>query len=140
VQGRGIIVAAWAANVAFLATAAPAVAGVDAFDDAAVVMALVLFGISLVVWPWAFVRAFARSADGDDIAVASLFLTMGDAPRWVRWRLFGALVVCLVIVAATAANNPFGVLVPMLPLGLIGLWAARYGTFPPRPTTAPDRR
>jgi hypothetical protein len=25
-------------------------------------------------------------------------------------------------------------LVPMLPLGLIGLWGARHGTFPPRPT------
>jgi len=130
-------VSSWIANLAFLATAAPAAAGVDAFDDAAVGMALVLFGISLFVWPWAFGRSFVRSAGGDDIAVASLFVTVGDAPRAVRWQLFGALAVCLVIVAATAANNPFGVLVPMLPLGLIGLWAARYGTFPPRRTTAP---
>ncbi len=132
VPGREIVVASWAANVLFLCVAAPAALGVGAFEGPAVGMALALFGVSLVVWPWALARAFVRSADGDDIDVASLFLTLGAAQRPVRWHLFGALGVCLVIVAATAANNPFGVLVPMLPLGLIGLWAARYGSFPPR--------
>jgi hypothetical protein len=136
VIGRGIVISAWLANIAFVVTAAPAAAGVDAFDDAAVAAALVLFGVSLVVWPWALGRAFVRSAEGDDIAVASLFLTMGEASKDVRWHLFGALTVCLVIVAATAANNPFGVLVPMLHLGYVGLWAARYGVFPPRRSQA----
>jgi hypothetical protein len=136
VQGRGIVVSASLANVVFAATAIPAVAGVEAFDDAAVATALVLFGISLVVWPWALGRAFVRSAEGDDIAVASLFLTMGEAPTDVRWHLFGALALGLVLVAATAAHNPFGVLVPMLHLGYIGLWAARYGVFPPRRSPA----
>jgi hypothetical protein len=135
VPGRAIVWFAWAANAVFLVVAVPSAAGVDAFEDPAVGVALTLFGLSLVVWPWALGRAFLRSAEGDDIAVASLFLTVGDAPKQVRWHLFGALAVCLVIVAATAADDPFGVLVPMLPLGLIGLWAARYGTFPPRAAT-----
>ena len=42
------------------------------------------------------------------------------------------------IAAGTAAWEPFGVLVPMLPIGLAGIWAARHGTFPPRPP-APRR-
>ena len=32
--------------------------------------------------------------------------------------------------------NPFGVLVPMLPMGLAGLWGARHGVYPPRPAPA----
>ena len=38
------------------------------------------------------------------------------------------------VAAATAAAEPFGILVPMLPLGLLGLWGARHGVFPPRRT------
>jgi hypothetical protein len=30
--------------------------------------------------------------------------------------------------------------VPMLPIGLAGMWAGRYGVFPPRPTAVPRRR
>jgi len=41
--------------------------------------------------------------------------------------------VCLAIAAATVVAEPFGVLVPMLPPGLAGMWAARHGQFPPRP-------
>jgi hypothetical protein len=134
--GRGIVVSSWVANALFFVIAVPAAVGVNALDDPAVGVALTLFAVSLVVWPWALGRAFVRSAEGDDIAVASLFLTLGDGPRQVRWHLFGALGVCVVIAAATAADDPFGVLVPMLPLGFIGLWAARYGTFPPRRTGA----
>lgn len=137
--GRPIIVASWLGDVVFLATAAPAALGVDAFDEVAVGAALALFFLSLAIWAWAFAVAVARSAQGDNIVVANLFGTIGDAPRSVRFHLFGALVVCLVITAATAAANPFGVLVPMLPLGFVGLWAARHGTFPPRAMPGPRR-
>ena len=46
--------------------------------------------------------------------------------------------VCTVIACATVVWAPFGILVPMLPMGLAGLWAARHGTFPPR--LPPTRR
>ena len=39
--------------------------------------------------------------------------------------------------AADDARTMFSVLVPMYPLGLIGLWGARHGTFPPRRTAVP---
>lgn len=135
--GRSIIATSWGANALFAATAIPFALGVDDLEGVAIGTALALFGLSLVVWAWAFAVALVRSAQGDDLVVASLYLTVGDAPREVRWQLFAALGVCVLVTAATAAADPFGVLVPMLPLGLVGLWAARHGTFPPRPTPRP---
>ncbi len=133
VSGQRIIAWSWVTDVVFAATAVPYALGVDAFEVPAVVIALVLFAISMVVWPWVLATAFVRSSQGDDVVVASLFFTVGNAPRDVRIQLFAALGVSIVVAAATAAADPFGVLVPMLSLGLVGLWAARYGDFPPRP-------
>ncbi len=138
--GQRIIVASWAANALFAVTAIPAALGVHAFDVASIVVALGLFGISLVVWCWAFAVAIARTTRGDDVVVASMFLIQGPAPRRVRLHLFGSLAVCLAVTAVTAAPEPFGVLVPMLPLGLIGLWGACHGSFPPRRMPDPAAR
>ena len=124
--------ASWIANAVFVLTAGPAALGVDAFDDVAVAVALALFAISIPVWLYAFARAVARTARGDDIVVASLFFLQGSAPRRIQVHLLAAVGVSIVIAAATGAANPFGVLVPMLPLGLVGLWGARHGTYPPR--------
>jgi hypothetical protein len=130
--GRGIVRAAWVGNALFAVTALPDAAGVSAFKAPALVTAVVLFLVGIGVWLWAFATAVARSAQGDEIVVASLFLMQGDAPRPVRVQLFSALAASVVLAAATGASDAFGILVPMLPLGLIGLWGARYGTFPPR--------
>jgi hypothetical protein len=127
-----IVVSSWVADAVFAVVAIPAALGVDALDTAALAVALALFGVSLPVWTWAFGTAVVRSARGDDVVVANLFGTVGGAPRAVRWNLFGALAVCVAVAAGTAVADPFGVLVPMLPLGFVGLWAARHGTFPPR--------
>jgi hypothetical protein len=139
VTGRAISLASWVGDAVFLVTAIPAALGVAAFEDVAVGTALGLFFVSLAIWTWAFAVAVARSAQGDDIVVANHFGTIGDASRAIKIQLFGALAVCILIAAATAASNPFGVLVPMLPLGFVGLWAARHGTFPPRATPGPRR-
>jgi hypothetical protein len=132
VPGQRINTASWIGNALFAATAIPAAFGVEAFDAPAIGVALGLFAISLVVWCWAFAVALARTTRGDDVVVGSMFLLQGPVPARVRLHLFGSLGVCLAVTAATAAAEPFGVLVPMLPLGLAGLWGARYGTYPPR--------
>jgi hypothetical protein len=132
VRGRVIEACSWAGSGVFLVTAVPVALGVDALDDPAVVVCLLLFFASLVVWGWALVVAAARTARGDDVAVTTLFLMEGRVPGRVRWSLYGSFLVCLAITVATASANPFGVLVPMFPLGLIGLWGARHGTYPPR--------
>jgi hypothetical protein len=137
--GRAIAWASWAGNALFAITAVPAALGADAVDDVAVGVALGLFAVSIPVWVYAFGLAVARTARGDDVVVASLFFLQGSAPRRVQLELLGALGVCVLVAAATAAADPFGVLVPMLPLGLTGLWGARHGTYPPRrrPTRDP---
>ncbi|MBM3661073.1 MAG: hypothetical protein FJW95_16445 [Actinobacteria bacterium] len=131
-RGRVIEGTAWGGNLVFAATAVPAALGVDALEDPAIAVCLGLFFVSLVVWTWALGAAAVRTANGDDISVFTLFLIEGRAPGRVRWSLYGALLVCLAITVATAATNPFGVLVPMLPLGLVGLWGARHQHYPRR--------
>jgi hypothetical protein len=133
-RGERIIIVSWVANSLFAATAIPAALGVSAFDVAAIAVALGLFAISLGVWCWAFAVALARTTRGDDVVVASMFLVQGPAPKRVRVHLFGSLGVCIAVTATTAAAEPFGILVPMLPLGLLGLWGALHGVFPPRRT------
>jgi hypothetical protein len=131
-RGERIIIVSWVADALFAVTAIPAAVGVSAFDAVSIAVALGLFVISLGVWCWAFAVALVRTTRGDDVVVASMFLMQGPAPKRVRVHLFGALGVCIAVTAATAVAEPFGVLVPMLPLGLIGLWGARHGVFPPR--------
>jgi len=140
VEGKTIIRCSWIGNAVFAVTAIPAALGVDAFDPVSAIAALALFAVSLVVWVWAFGAAVARSTRGDNIVVGNLFLFEGRVPKGIRAQLFSSFGVCLLITALTASADPFGVLVPMLPLGLIGLWGARHGVFGPRPGFEPEIR
>ena len=130
--GRAIVRAGWTANLLFAVTAIPAALGVDAMLDVAIGVSLVLFLIACGAFLYAFGVGIARSARGDNVAVANLFFLQGSAPRDVQRTFIAMFVVCLVIAVATIVNEPFGILVPMLPPGLAGVWAARYGRFPPR--------
>ena len=96
--------------------------------------------VATLAFVYAFAVGLARSSRGDNVAVANLFFLQGSAPRPVRRTFLWIVLVCLAITVGTAAWEPFGVLVPMLPIGLAGVWAARYGVFPPRVTTTPRRR
>lgn len=139
-QGRGIIASGWAANAIFAVTAIPVAAGVDDLLGVAIGVALLLFLISVGVFVYAFALALARSSRGDNVAVANLFFLQGSAPKPIRRKFLWMVLVCLAVTVGTAAGDPFGVLVPMLPVGLAGMWAARYGVFPPRPVAPPSRR
>jgi hypothetical protein len=138
-QGRGIIGAGWVANVVFAVTAVPVAAGVDDLLGVAIGVALLLFLVSVGVFVYAFVLALARNSRGDNVAVANLFFLQGSAPKPIKRQFLWMFVVCLAIAAGTAAWEPFGVLVPMLPVGLAGMWAGRYGVFPSRPVGQPRR-
>ena len=74
------------------------------------------------------------------MAVANLFFLQGSAPKPIKRTFLWMSLVCLAIAVGTVAWEPFGVLVPMLPVGLAGVWAARYGVFPPRQAGQPRRR
>ena len=139
-QGRGIIGFGWIANALFAVTAIPVAAGVDDLLGVAIAVSLLLFLVSVGVFVYAFALALARSSRGDNVAVANLFFLQGSAPKPIRHKFLWLFLVCLAITVGTAAWDPFGVLVPMLPVGLAGMWAARYGVFPPRPVAQPRRR
>lgn len=112
----------------------------------AVAVALALFGAGVAAFLWGFWNAVQRSR-AEEIAVTTLFFLAGDtATRRVRLAMNGCLAVQVCVGLATALARPttdgdpgsslaFGTLVPMLGLGLNGLWAAFHGAFPPRSMT-----
>lgn len=108
---------------------------------------LLLFAVGVVAFLWGYFAAVQRSRV-DQMSVAELYLLMGGAiPSGVRRIMNSLLVVQVIVALATAMSRlttpgengetngstlAFGVLVPMLGLGLNGLWAATHGEFPPR--------
>jgi hypothetical protein len=138
--GKRIIVASWVSNAIFLAGSLPLALDVGDTGRLAAAVCLILFAASLGVWIWAFAVAVTRSSQGDDIAVGSLFLVEGSVDRAARRQLYLSFALSLVITVAAAASNPFAVLVPMLSLGFVGLWGARYGRFPLRPELRQESR
>lgn len=140
VAGRPVIAASWAGTALFAASALPAAAGVDATGYVAVTVALALFAASVPLSVYALARGAVRTArDGERVTVTGLFFARGSAPRPVRLLLNGSLAAALAVLVVTASAEPFGTLVPVYPLALTGVWAARHGTFPPIPEP-PARR
>lgn len=113
-----------------------------------VVVDLALFAVGVAAFLWGYFVAVQRSRT-EELSVAELYLLLGQAtPRAVKLTMNACLAAQTVIAIATASSRlstpsdgqgsspgstlAFGVLVPMLGLGLNGLWAASHGTFGPR--------
>lgn len=111
-----------------------------------VIVALGLFAVGIAVFIWGYWTAVQRSRE-EEISVAELYFLLGRAiPQKVKVVMHACLAVQVIVAVATAIARPstlqdgaqgssrgstlaFGVLVPVLGLGLNGLWAATYGTF-----------
>ena len=138
-KGSAVIRASWVGTALFVVTAAAGAVAPSTFDAVALTVAILLFAGGCLVFLWAFFVAAARSRT-ERLELAQVwFLTGTPTPPEVRRTLLSALGVQVVAGLATAAARPYtslgaGVLVPMWGLGLCGLWAARHGTFPRRPT------
>ena len=130
--GKAIVVASWVSLGIFAAVTIPDAAGWHDLGTVAAVVSLGLFLASLPIWIYAFGLVLVRSTRGDDIAVGSWVFLKPSAPKDVRHHLLGATGVCVVLALATAWENPFAVLVPMLQLGFCALWGARHGVYPAR--------
>lgn len=141
-------------NVALTAVfVATAVSSAVFFDQpwkaVAVATALSCFAVGVVAFLWGYFAAVQRSRQ-DDIAVSALyFLVDSVAPQKLARVMNGLLAVQVLVALATAiargstdgepgSTLAFGILVPMLGLGLNGLWGAMHGTFRPRGTGVPD--
>ncbi len=136
--GRGLVLVDAIGTAVFVVTAVVEAILLERWTElVGVTVALVLFAAGCVAFLLAYAQAIQRSRH-DEIAVASLFLLAGPAvPGPVKAKLGGLLAVQVVVALATAIIRSFsplafGVLVPVFGVGLNGLWAARYGAFPPR--------
>ncbi len=121
----------------------------DPWKQVAVGTSLACFAVGVVAFLWGYWNAVQRSRE-DNIGVAALYFLLGGiAPKGVARRMNTLLAVQTVWSIATAVARgstdgtpgstlAFGILVPMMGLGLNGLWGAFHGTFEPR--AAPGRR
>lgn len=147
--GRGVVLVDATGTAVFVVTAVVEAILLERWTElVGVTVALVLFAAGCVAFLLAYAQALQRSRH-DEIAVASLFLLAGPGvPGPVKAKLGGLLAVQVVVALTTAIIRSFsplafGVLVPVFGVGLNGLWAARYGAFPPRrarPTRSDHRR
>lgn len=138
-----------ATAVFFVVALATTVAFNDTMRVVVVVVSLALFAVGVASFLLGFFAAVQRSRD-DEIAVSQLFFLSGStAPATVKRTMLAALAVQAVVGIGCAIARPstdgkagsvlaFGVLVPMLGLGLNGLWSSRYGQFAPRTTPESD--
>lgn len=144
-----VAVNAWATAAFAISAALAASVFAAPFTAIAVVVDLVCFSAGVVAFLWGYWTAVQRSRS-DDISVAGMYFLLGSvAPVLVVRRMNGLLGAQVVIGLATALARPstdgkagstlaFGILVPMLGLGLNGLWASMHGAFPARSGNGAD--
>lgn len=138
-RGRGIVAWSFVGTVVFALVAVAGVVGPAPFEMVTAVVSCVMFAAGCVVFLCAFGLAVGRSRT-EAIGIGGLYFLAGDtAPAPVRRRLMVAVGAQVVLALAAAGLRPytpvaFGILVPVFGLGLAGLWGARYGRFPARPS------
>ena len=108
-----------------------------------VTVSLACFSLGIFAFLWGYWTAVQRSRQ-DNISVAALYFLIDKcAPRSVSVRMNVVLGVQTLVAIVTGiarsstdgkagSTLAFGILVPMLGLGLNGLWGATYGSFSPR--------
>jgi hypothetical protein len=135
IGGQAIVRFDVAATAVFTIVSALAAAVPDPVQYVLVPLDLVLFTVGCGAFLWAYAVAIGRSRY-EALTMAGVFFPGDDvAPPQVARALRLALAVQVVVAVVVAAVRPFtalafGVLVPMLGLGLMALWAARHGRFP----------
>lgn len=150
-NGRLIVQTNIVLTAAFIVTSAlAAIIFEQPWRSIAVVTALVCFTVGVLTFLWGYWTAVQRSRE-DEIGVAVLYFLMdGVAPVPVSRLMNSVLGVQCAVALGTALSRPstdgkpgstlaFGILVPMLGLGLSGLWGAIHGTFRPRIIDNPSR-
>ena len=143
-DGSVIIVANAVLTAVFVAlTVVAAVVFDQPWKAASVAWDIACFAVGVVAFLWGYWNAVQRSRQ-DNIGVAALYFLMdGVAPAGVSRRMNALLGVQVTVgIAGAVARGStdgkpgstlaFGILVPMLGLGLNGLWGAFHGTFRPR--------
>jgi hypothetical protein len=136
--GRSIVIVSWATTALFVGTTALTALDPGSRQVVALSVDLALFTAGLAVFAMALVAGAQRSRT-HELGIGGWFFLMGSTPRPVQRNLLGALATQFVVGLAGAGRDVnsaliFGTLVPVLGLGLCGLWGARHGTFGRRPS------
>jgi hypothetical protein len=135
VAGAGIVrLDVWLTAVFTVASVAAAVVP-DPLQYVVVPLDMALFVVGCGAFLWAYAVAIGRSRYEALTMGGVFFLGEKVAPSRVARTLRLALGVQVVVAVGVAAVRPFtalafGVLVPVLGLGLMALWGARHGRFP----------
>ncbi|MCC5953010.1 MAG: hypothetical protein JJU45_13045 [Acidimicrobiia bacterium] len=134
--GAGIVRLDLVATAVFVAVSVAAAVWPRVFIIPVVVVSVTMFVVGTVAFLWAYVIAIGRSRT-DAIGMGGLFFLAGSAPRQVartmRWLFATQVVVAFVVSSVRIFTGvAFSLLGPMLGIGLLGLWGARHGVFPPR--------
>ena len=143
--GAGLVNLDFAATGVLVATSAAGAALPDDFGPVHAVASSVAFVIGTGAFLWAYAVGVSRSR-AELVTMSGLFFLGGEvAPKVTRFRLRLALLVQIVAVVTAAAVRAyttvaFGVLAPLLGLGLMALWGARHGSFAARPEAKLERR
>lgn len=140
-EGEAIISASLVTTAVFTVASVLATAFPDSLRIPVAILDCVLFAAGIGTFLLAFGRAVNRSREEVVDILGVFFLRSEVAPREVRVRLLGAFALQVVVAVTSASIRlytavAFGILVPMLGLGLCGLWGARYGRFPARTASA----
>jgi len=122
----------WATAI-FVVFAVVATAFAGPVRIAFAVYSCVLFGFGTLTFLAAYGKALERSRE-QDVSVAMIYGMSGVVAKAVSRRFHLLTLVQTVVALVTATIRPFtaqafGILAPMLGLGLAGLWAALHGEF-----------
>ncbi|MGK2930852.1 MAG: hypothetical protein ACSLFO_14905 [Acidimicrobiales bacterium] len=134
--GNGLVNASFAGTGALVVAGLAGVASPDDFGGLTAIVSGGLFAVGVVAFLYGYGAGVVRSSD-EQVTLAGLFLLSQTAPKVIRLRLRIAFAVQIVVAVAAAVVRPytsvaFAVLAPMLGLGLMATWGARYGAFSPK--------
>ena len=123
-------------TIAFTVAAVVAAIFPDPLGIPFAIFSCILFAIGTIAFLWAYGKAIERSRE-QDVSVFMIYGLSGVASQAVRRKFHLLTFVQSAVAIATASIRPFspqafGILTPMLGLGLAGLWAAGHGTFAER--------
>jgi len=130
VRANWVVTAVLAVSLGLGLTAPSSLGVVAAF----VSITMLIAGIMAFIY--SFFVALDRSRT-EEISTAGLYLLAEGAPAATRWHMIGAIVAQSAVAVIAALIEPtsaliFGVLAPVLGLGIAGIWSAKHGVFRPR--------
>lgn len=136
-QAQGLLRLQWQATLVFVAATVLNVLTDGAIDIPYAVLCTIAFVVGFIAFSLGFWNGLQRSKEEEVTLWGLVAASSTHVParaRTIHWASIVTQLVGAVVAASLRAFTPqaFGLLVPMLGLGLAGLWGSRYASFHPR--------